>query len=158
MRRADRAIPDAADLDAILGGGRYTTVAMARGGEPYVVTLSYGFDPARRAMYFHAAHEGLKHEFIRANPTVCATVVVDGGYRAGECAHQYRSVVIRGTMAEVTDPDEARHGMRVLLGQLEAEADRDRLWDKHGLKDDGVYGRMAVIRLDITEMSGKQGS
>ena len=158
MRRADRAIEDAAAIDTILAEGRFATIALAREGEPYLVTLSYGFDPVRRAMYFHAAHEGLKHEFMRANPSVCATVVVDGGYRTGECAHEYRSVVIRGTMTEVGDMEESRHGMHVLLGQLESEADGDRLWDLHALGKDTVWGRLAVLRLDILEISGKQGS
>jgi nitroimidazol reductase NimA-like FMN-containing flavoprotein (pyridoxamine 5'-phosphate oxidase superfamily) len=79
------------------------------------VTLSYGFDAERGALYFHAAHKGLKLEFIAANPRACASIVEDLGYRNGECAHDYRSAVLFGRMSVVESPDERRHGLHVLI-------------------------------------------
>ena len=157
LRRSDRAVTDPAEVDELLAGGRFVTIAFARGDEPYLVTLSYGFDPEARRLYFHAAKEGLKYEFIEANPLVCATVVVDRGYHHGNCEHEYASVVMRGTMSVVRDREESRWGMEVLLGQLETPTDAEALALKHHLDADAVYGRMAVLRMDIGEVTAKAG-
>lgn len=119
VRRGDRELTDLADLEAVLERGRYASIAMARlahglaivSAEPYLVTLSYGYDSETYAMYFHTAVEGLKHEFIKANPNVCATVVLDEGYLSGECAHEYASVVVRGRLGVVSDSEERAQGL-----------------------------------------------
>ena len=156
VRRADREITDTATIGTLLASGRWVTIAMARDGEPYLVTMSYGYDASGRALYFHSAHEGQKADWLAANPRVCATVVDDRGYRDGRCEHEYASVVLRGTMGFVGDPEERRHGMRVLTGQL--ESDPEAVFAKHRLDGDKVYERMAVLRLTIEEITAKQGT
>ncbi|MDO8964974.1 MAG: pyridoxamine 5'-phosphate oxidase family protein [Coriobacteriia bacterium] len=156
LRRADRALTEASVVDSVLRRGRYAAIAMVHEGEPYVVTLSYGHDADRGALYFHVAPEGRKIAAMREHPGVCATVVIDGGYEEGACKHHYESVVITGTMALVEDPDEARHGMRILLGHL--EADPGPVWERNRLDGDAVYERMRVARLDIDQITGKAGS
>ncbi len=154
MRRTERAIADREELAAILRRGRYVTLALCRGDEPYVVTLSYGYDTDREALYFHCAHEGLKLAFMEANPQVCGTVIEDLGYVQGECAHAYRSVVLRGELRRVELVAERKHGMDVLLRHLEDEPETVR---ERSLPDDAAYDRAAILRLDIHEITGKQG-
>lgn len=162
VRRGDRELTDLADLEAILEQGRYATIAMARlshglaiiAAEPYLVTLSYGYDPDICALYFHTATEGLKHEFMKANPNVCATVVLDGGYVTGDCAHEYTSVVVRGRLGVVADRKEQAHGVRVLIEQQEEDPDAVR---ERQLADESAYETMSVLRLDIAEITGKRG-
>ncbi|MCX7750574.1 MAG: pyridoxamine 5'-phosphate oxidase family protein [Candidatus Bipolaricaulota bacterium] len=152
LRRAEREIVDRNELDALLRRLRYMTVALCRDGEPYAVTLNHGYCPEENALYFHCAREGLKLEFLRANPRVCATAVEDLGYREGECSHGYRSVVVRGRMRIVEDlPGKAR-GLRVLLAHQEKDpqALEDRL-----LPDEAAYARVTVLRLEIEEITGK---
>ncbi len=60
-------------------------------------------------------------------------------------------------MSALADPDEARHGMRILVGHLESPAHAEALWDKHHLARDAVYGRMAVLKLAIDEATAKRG-
>jgi nitroimidazol reductase NimA-like FMN-containing flavoprotein (pyridoxamine 5'-phosphate oxidase superfamily) len=156
VRRTDREITDEAGLASILQRGKYAVVAMCHDGEPYLVTLSYGYDADRRALYFHVAAEGRKLDAIAADPRVCATVVIDNGYEAGACKHHYESVVLTGRMALVTDPDEQRAGMRVLLAHL--EADPDPVWERNKLDLDAPWKRMGVVRLDIEHVTGKAGS
>jgi nitroimidazol reductase NimA-like FMN-containing flavoprotein (pyridoxamine 5'-phosphate oxidase superfamily) len=156
IRRSDRELTDATDIESVLRRGRFAAVAMCHEGEPYVVTLSYGYDPPARALYFHVAPEGRKLDAIAEDPRVCATVVIDGGYERGACKHHYESVVITGTMRLVDDAEERRHGMRVLLGHL--EDDPERMWKRHQLEGDEIFGRMSVARLDIGELTGKAGS
>jgi nitroimidazol reductase NimA-like FMN-containing flavoprotein (pyridoxamine 5'-phosphate oxidase superfamily) len=155
MRRADRAITDPVELDSILLRGRFATIAMCQDGEPYLVTLSYGYDEARNALYFHLATTGRKLDAIAADPRVCATIVIDGGYVAGECKHRYESVVLTGRMALVEDPDESRHGMRVLIEHLEDEP--DDVWERQALDREETWRRLGVCRLDLDEITGKAG-
>lgn len=156
MHLPEREITQPAEIEAILSAGRYTTIAMARGDEPYLVTLSYGYDAETKTLYFHSAHEGLKLEFLSANPRVCATVIVDRGYLDGKCAHAYSSVVMYGTMGLVEDAEECRHGMKCMTRQL--ESDPEAVYAKHQLDGDTVYKRMAVLKLGIESVRGKSGS
>jgi nitroimidazol reductase NimA-like FMN-containing flavoprotein (pyridoxamine 5'-phosphate oxidase superfamily) len=154
MRRTEREIKDPDELDEVLSAGRYATIAMCQGEEPYVVTLNYGYDRAARALYFHCAREGLKLDVIAQNPTVCGTVVQDRGYIHGKCAHAYRSVVFWGEMRRVDDLDAKKHAMEILLDHLEDNPDPIRR--KH-LNETSAYERVGILRLDIGRMTGKQG-
>ena len=155
VRRTDREITDPEALVSILKRGRFTTISMCHEGEPYLVTLSYGYDEAANALFFHTGIEGRKLDAIKADPRVCATVIIDGGYVQTKCEHPYESVVFTGRMSLVTDPDEARAGMRVLLGHLEDEP--QDVWDRNRLDSDTRFDRMRVARLDIEHLTGKAG-
>jgi uncharacterized protein len=153
LRRREKEIGDAGTLNQILARGRYATIAMCRDDEPYLVTLSYGFDPLKNALYFHTGPVGLKIDFLKANPAVCATVIEDGGYLDGECDHRYRSVVINGKVAFIKDVEEKKHGLEIMFSQLEENPDpiRGKL-----LKKENPYGQVNILRLDIVSMIGKK--
>jgi hypothetical protein len=163
LRRQDRAITDPDEVDRILRTGRFMTIAFAREAEPYLVTLSYGYEPSGDGgpevgrVYLHAAQQGQKHDFMLANPSVCATVVHDLGYQKGECAHRYESVVLRGTLSKVEQPAERMHGMEVLVRHLEGEGGIEPIFEEHELTGEAVYRRMAVLRLDIATVTAKRG-
>jgi nitroimidazol reductase NimA-like FMN-containing flavoprotein (pyridoxamine 5'-phosphate oxidase superfamily) len=154
MNKKEREIEDRKVLLEILRRGKYVTIAMCRENEPYIVTLSYGYDENKNALYFHCSLEGLKLDFVKGNPSVCATVIEDKGYRMGECDQAYRSVVFWGRMQKVEELQEKKHGMQILLNHLEDDPDQVR---KRSLKSDEVYEEVGILRLDITEISGKQG-
>jgi nitroimidazol reductase NimA-like FMN-containing flavoprotein (pyridoxamine 5'-phosphate oxidase superfamily) len=154
MRRTEREITDWSRIISILRDAQYAVLSMCRDNEPYVVTLNCGYDEGRNALYFHAAPQGLKIDFITYNPRVCGTVIQDRGYLQGECAHAYRTAVFWGEMHVVGELDEKKHGMQVLLDQLEDDPDEVR---RQQLQGDEAYERVAILRLDIGEISGKQG-
>ncbi len=106
MRRTEREILDRNELSTVLLGQGYTVVAMCRDGEPHIVTLSYGYSAEERALYLDGAQEGLKLDFRRENPNVCAAVVDGLGYKEGACARACRSVVVRGRMQPGGGPGE----------------------------------------------------
>jgi nitroimidazol reductase NimA-like FMN-containing flavoprotein (pyridoxamine 5'-phosphate oxidase superfamily) len=154
MRRTEREIKDPDELAEVLSTGQYATIAMCRGNEPYVVTLNYGYDRAAHALYFHCAQKGLKLELIVQNPNVCGTVIQDLGYIHGECAHAYRSVVFWGEMRRVEDLEAKKRAMEILLDHL--EDDPDPIRHKH-LNEASAYERVGILRLDIGQITGKQG-
>jgi uncharacterized protein len=156
VRRTDRELTDAEALASVLRRGRYATVAMCHANEPYLVSLSYGHDAERNALYFHVAPDGRKLDAIAGDPRVCATIVIDSGYEPGKCMHRYESVVLTGRMSIVTAREEARHGMRVLIGHL--EEDPAPVWERNDLDGEEAFERIEVARLDIEHMTGKAGS
>jgi uncharacterized protein len=157
LRREDRAITDPAEIGRILSAARFATIALADAGEPYVVTLSCGYDAAHGRLCFHVAPEGRKLDIIARNPRACVTVVEDLGYKRGECAHPFRSVVMEGRMRLVSAPAEMRETMRVLIGQLEAPEDAAEVYVRNKLDDDGALTRFRMLVFEIDDMSGKEG-
>lgn len=154
MHKHEREITDNNEIVEILKEGKYAVISMCRDNEPYAVTLSYGYDEVNNSLYFHTALKGLKLDFIKSNPSVCATVIDDWGYRMNECSHAYRSVVFWGNMSIIDSLDEKKHGMEVMLNHLENTPDAIR---ERVLKNDQVYNNIAVLRLDIKLITGKKG-
>lgn len=152
--RPNREIKSDSEIYDIIKNGKFSVISMCRDNEPYIVTLSYGFDSESKSLYFHSAPNGLKLDFIKTNPQVCATVIEDGGYVINECGHNYRTVVFWGVMTIVSDMEEKMHGMSVLLNHLESDnvVIKDKL-----LKSNDYYSKMVVLKLDITQIHGKEG-
>jgi nitroimidazol reductase NimA-like FMN-containing flavoprotein (pyridoxamine 5'-phosphate oxidase superfamily) len=157
MRRRDRRITDASEIDRLLSEARWAAIALADGDEPYVVTLSCGFDAVNRRLCFHAANSGRKLDIIARNPKACATVVADLGYKQGECAHPFESVVMTGTMRLLEDPEEVRAGMRVLIGQLESASDAQAVFDRNELDSDTALKRFSLLVFEIGHLDAKRG-
>ena len=127
---------------------------MCRDNEPYIVTLSYGYDTEKQSLYFHCASKGLKLDFLSSNKKVCATIIEDGGYLINECAHEYKSVVFWGDMYKVDDLNEKKHGMHTILHHLEH---KDSIIKEKVLKSNEFYSKMEILRLDIKQIHGKAG-
>ena len=157
LRREDRAITDPAEVDRILSEARFATIGLADGDEPYVVTLSCGYDRDGRRLCFHVAPVGRKLDIITRNPRACATVVADLGYKSGECAHPFQSVVMEGRLRVVTDAAETRGTMRVLIGQLESGENASVVYERNRLDDDAALSRFRMLVFDIEHLTAKEG-
>ncbi len=153
MNRKEKEMIDQGVLNEILKQGKYVMIAMCRENESYIVTLNYGYDDIKNALYFHCSLKGLKLDFINRNPAVCATVIEDRGYKIGDCSQAYRSVVFWGKMHIIDDLDEKKHGINILLNHLEDNPDEVK---SRSLKSDDVYKDVGILKLDITEITGKQ--
>ena len=154
LNRPNREISSKNEIQDIILKGKYCIVSMCRDNEPYIVTLSYGFDSEKNSLYFHCGTEGLKLDFLQSNSKVCATIIEDGGYIENECGHNYKSVVFWGDMKIVSDLEEKKHGMLVLLKHLE----KDSLFIQEKLlKSADYYSKMVVLKLDIVQIHGKAG-
>lgn len=152
MKKKDREITDKNTIKEILKNGKFASISMCRANEPYIVTLSYGFDLKQNCLYFHSAKEGLKIEFLRENSNVCGTVVDDLGYIMNDCSHKYRSIVFWGKMAIVEDLEEKKYGFNIILNHLENNPGKTK---KRFLKNEQAYDDICIIRLNIIEMTGK---
>ena len=154
MNKREREITDKKEIAEVLDNGKYAVISMCRNNEPYIVTLSYGYSKNENSLYFHSALKGLKLDFIKSNPLVCATVIEDGGYNKNQCEHVYRSVVFWGNMSAVDNLEEKKKGMEVLLNHLE---DTPGPIVERNLKNDKAYDNITVLKLVISHISGKKG-
>ena len=152
MRRRDKQITEEAAMKKILKSAKYVTLAMSMDNEPYLVSLSHGYDESRNCIYFHCATEGKKLEILKANNRVWGQAMLDYGYVQNKCDHSYATVHFAGKAAFVEDPDEKRRAVECMIRQLE-EAPEAFIasFDFGRLKKETVVGR-----IDIEYMTGKK--
>jgi uncharacterized protein len=153
LRRMEREIKNEKELQTIIEKGKYGVVGLCRNNEPYVVALSYGYDKAQRALYFHCAQSGLKLDFIKANPQACMTIIKDDGFEEESCDYAYTSIVIRGRIEFVSDKDEIDRAIRLQINQLETK-DPARFLAKLSKENKG-YLNLQMLKLKIEEITGK---
>lgn len=155
LRRNDLAVESKDEIVSLLREGKYATLALAVDGQPYAVTLNYGYSEADNALYFHSAATGRKIEMLRANPRSCATIVRDEGYQAGRCTHHYTSVVLEGPVEFLETREAKLAAFRVLFRHLEAE------YQQKEEKLAGMSGDLdtvAVFKLSIHSVRAKHGN
>ena len=152
LRRKEQEIRDTAELKAILAKTKYVTVAMCRGDEPYLVTLSHGYDEKRNAIYFHCAFAGKKIDFLKANNRVWGQAFIDRGYVQGQCDHLFSSVQFSGRVSFVADAAEKRHALAVMIRQLEQEPEKVMA----AKVTDAAVATTCIGRIDIEFLSGKR--
>ena len=121
--RPDREITLQREIDELLKNNKYVVISMCRENEPYIVTLSYGYDPSTRSLYMHCNSNGLKTDFIKVNPNVCATIIEDGGYMIDDCTQKYIYLVFCGKIHILEHLEEKKYGMNILLNHLENNPD-----------------------------------
>ena len=117
----EKMFTDRAELLEIIAGQRLMTLAMANDGQPYLITVNYGFDAEQDCFYFHCAPEGKKLDYLRANPNVWGQVVENRGYVTGKCDHAYRSVHFAGQVDFLEDDEEKRSALTLMIRQMEPD-------------------------------------
>ena len=151
MRRMDKAIADVEEMKKILRSTEYVTIAMSKDNEPYMVSLSHGYDEANNCIYFHCAKEGKKLDYLKSNNAVWGQALQDHGYRQGECTHLYASVHFKGRVTLLMDPDEKLRALSLMARRL--DGDPERLitgWRPERLVE------TVVGRIEIEYMTGKK--
>jgi len=94
------------EMRALLLGGSFGHLGCARDGRPYVVPMNYSYEGG--ALYFFTT-EGMKTEFLEANPEVCFQVeqVSDGSH--------WKSVIVNGRAERLTKAEEIQQAMQIIL-------------------------------------------
>jgi nitroimidazol reductase NimA-like FMN-containing flavoprotein (pyridoxamine 5'-phosphate oxidase superfamily) len=150
VRRKDREITDSNKLKEVLKSTKYVTVALCMDNEPYLVSLSHGYDEAANCLYFHCADEGKKLVYIKANSKVWGQAVQDYGVTE-ECDYDYTCVHFKGKISLIQDLSEKRHAMEVMVRQL-SENPEEKLAK---IKPEKL-AKTTMGRIDISYMTGKK--
>lgn len=150
VRRKEREITDPDEMRQVLKVTKYVTVALCMDGEPYLVSLSHGYDQTKSCLYFHCAPEGKKLIYAKANPQVWGQAVLDFGVTE-ECDYAYTSVHFQGKLSLISDLNEKKHAMEVLVRQVSLNPEAKLAKIKPEKLD-----RTTMGRIDIAYMSGKK--
>lgn len=150
MRRADREIADRADIDRVLREAEVLRLAFARGDEPYIVPVSFGYDG--ESLYVHTALEGLKLDFVASNPRVCfecERFVRLRTHPGLPCrwSFDFESVIGHGRMFEIECEAEGRRALGEILRHYGHSGE--------GLERMSLAGTR-VWRIEIESLSGKR--
>lgn len=152
MRNKDREILDENAIFEMVMKGKIITLGLCENNQPYLVTLSYGYDATNQCIYMHCADHGLKIDFIRKNPKVCATIIEDHGYVLKDCTQNYRSVVVWGKVSMIEDIKEKKHAFSILFRHLEGE--KEEMSARMASEED-AYKSVGVLKLSIEQMDAK---
>jgi len=152
IRRKEKKISDKNEMLAILENAKYITIAMCAGNEPYLVTLSHGYDRERNCIYFHCAREGKKIDILKEQNKVWGQALMDKGYVQGSCDHLYATTQFMGRVTFVENSDEKKHALEVMINAL--EEDPQKVPDTQ-LTEKSIEG-VQIGRINIEYMSGKK--
>jgi nitroimidazol reductase NimA-like FMN-containing flavoprotein (pyridoxamine 5'-phosphate oxidase superfamily) len=95
-----------ADMHALLQRENFGHLGCSRDGRPYVVPMNYAYDG--KELYFFTT-EGMKTQFIGANPQVCLQVeeVTDSSH--------WRSVMVIGRAERLTNTEDTQRAMQLIV-------------------------------------------
>jgi nitroimidazol reductase NimA-like FMN-containing flavoprotein (pyridoxamine 5'-phosphate oxidase superfamily) len=148
MRRKEKEITDRMQIDAIIKSCIVCRLAMADGGQPYIVPLCFGY--RGNILYFHTARAGRKLEILRENPRVCFEFESGCELKSGETAckwsMRYRSVIGTGTASFVEAPADKRQALDLIMQQYTTGAFE---------YPEAILAKIMIIKVDIDEISGK---
>jgi uncharacterized protein len=158
MRRSEREVSDIGAIEEIINAADVCRIAFADNNTPYIVTMNFGYtnDPEQR-LFFHCAIVGRKLEMIRKNKFVCFEMDIDhkiytrpGNDDRKGCnwGMKYRSVVGYGNISIITEKESKKSGLDIIMKHYGDENDY--------VYDEKVLANTTVLRLDITEMTGKK--
>ena len=152
IRRKEKAIDSEDEVVSILEKAKYITIAMCHNNEPYLVTLSHGYDKENHCIYFHCAQEGKKVDILSQHNLVWGQAIEDHGYAIGSCDHLYASIHFKGRVVFVEDAKEKEYALRVMINSLEPDPEKVI---KEQITKKSIR-RVNIGRIDIDYMSGKK--
>lgn len=149
MRRKDKAISDASEINTIISKATVCRLGMVNGDKPYIVPLCFGYQD--NALYFHGALKGQKIDLIKENPNVCfefdiATEAI-GEDEACDWSMKFQSVIGFGKATVIEGLEGKRHALGVIMAQYS---------DKKFQFPEKMVKATAVIKVEIDKMTGKQ--
>ncbi len=152
MRRRDKEVTDPEELVKPLLEADYITLSLCMDNQPYIVTLSHGYDLEKNCIYFHSAREGKKIDFLKSNPVVWGQALIDNGYQQGSCDHLYHTTQFSGKVSFIEDLAEKKHALQVMIRKLDENPDKIIA---NQLKPESI-AKIHIGRIDIQEISGKK--
>jgi nitroimidazol reductase NimA-like FMN-containing flavoprotein (pyridoxamine 5'-phosphate oxidase superfamily) len=156
MRRSDREITEHSEIVNILQNCDTVRIGFANASEPYIVPMSFGIEDSGGALtlWFHSAKEGRKLDMLRSNPRVCFEADCAHALIAAEDACGYGmdfdSVIGYGVLKICSDAADKRKGLLSLMTHYAPKREFSI--------PDAALGSVAVLRLDVEELTGKRHS
>ena len=152
MRRTDRQIQDRETIDQVINAAGVCHLGLSNQDHPYIVPVSFGYDGSK--LYFHTASEGMKIDYMTANPRVCFEMeqdvrVVPNEELACKWGQLFTSVIGFGTVQEITDPPGRMAAMNQVMQHYSG---------KHWEFDPEPFAQVRLWCITIDQLTGKQRS
>ena len=151
-RHPERGTYAPAAIHAILDASFLCHVGFVLDGQPFVIPTIHARDGDR--LYVHGASVGRMLQGGRDGLELCVTVTLMDGYVLGRSPFfhsvNYRSVVVCGRAALVTEPDRKREALRHITNAVV----RDR-WEELREPTEQEFKATGVLEVPITEASAK---
>jgi len=153
MRRAERQVTELAEISGILSRCEVGHLGVVDDEGPYVVplTFAHAVRDGRIVVYVHGADKGRKAAAIALDPRVCfeaevrvRTIVTPA---IQDLSVAYESVVGEGTARVVTDADEAREAVRLIV---------DKYVPGRGAEVTADMPPVTVLAFDLDHVVGKR--
>ena len=151
IRRKENEIAKANAIKRILRTTKYVTLALCMKDQPYLVTLSHGYDEERNCIYFHCATEGKKTDYLKANNMVWGQAILDFGYVENECSHNFATAQFQGRVTFIEDAEEKRRAIECMIRHLNKDPEPMIAKLKPERLETTAFGR-----IDIDYISGKK--
>lgn len=153
MRRKDREVTDFEEIVRIIDSCEILRLGLADGDYPYIVPVNFAYEvrEGQVLLYLHGAMAGRKYEMLRKNPR-CSfemdlPLKMELLPQQKDVTMRYQSVMGRAE-AEFLEGEEKQRAIdAVIMARYEAT----RAFDYNR----AAVARTAVIRLRVTEMTGK---
>jgi nitroimidazol reductase NimA-like FMN-containing flavoprotein (pyridoxamine 5'-phosphate oxidase superfamily) len=149
MRRKEKEVLDTDLIEFVLQEAEVCRVAFSDNNQPYLVPLSFGYEPG--FLYFHSALEGRKLDMLAHNSRVCFEVeygckLVRTETPCNFTVH-FACVIGFGTATLIKDPDKKSHGLDMIVrhyGAVPPDYSADAL------------RKLTVVQIKIDEMTCKK--
>jgi nitroimidazol reductase NimA-like FMN-containing flavoprotein (pyridoxamine 5'-phosphate oxidase superfamily) len=153
MRHPEREIKNGETIIAILGQspiGRMATIN--RKGFPVIKPVNFLYWDGK--IYIHSSTKGEKIGDIQRGSPVCFEVDEPIAYVAARetacsASYYYRSVIVKGKAALVSDPDKKLRILEKLMEKYQPEGG-------YGGISEEILKKTAVIEISIQEITGKE--
>lgn len=148
IRRQDRVMEEQR-ARKIIENAEYAVFSMIdEDGLPYGIPVNAVF--SGDSAYIHCAPEGKKLRAIALHSDVSLCIIGNVNLLPDKFTTEYESVVLKGKATIVTDEEERKQAIHILLEKYSSEfMERGLYYAAKSLP------RTAVIRVDISEFSGK---
>lgn len=152
MTRREREVTDLTEINAILAKAKVLHLGLVDEGQPYIVPMNYGytFEDGKLTLYMHGALKGYKMDVIAKNPTCCFELECDLVPFDAEVACNYglsySSVMGRGTVEVLTDPEEKMQALSILM---KTQTGQDFTFNEK------LTTVVACLRINVTEYTAK---
>jgi len=152
MRRVQQEIKDKSIIDKILSTSEICRLGFIDNYRAYILPFNYGYQDG--FIYIHCAREGKKIDLIRKNNLVCIEIEqiakIERYEKACKWETRYRSLTGYGKIEIITDYEQKRKGLDVIMKHNGADASHDLNYEKS--KVDSIL----ILKVEITELTGKQ--
>lgn len=154
MRRKELAVTEEKAVDEIIQGCICFRLALPDGDYPYVVPLNFGYarEEGVPTFYFHSGPKGHKvtlcREKGRGGFELDRGLTLKPNDKACDFSMAYQSVVGRGPILEITDPEEKTRALQVIMGHYSDRQD----WTF----PEKMLEKTCVFRLTAEEMTARQ--